>query len=113
MRARIGENMSIAVMATEKIWTLFPLIHNMNPCIGNCFPGARATSHAFYNGKSSKYFLSAFHSDFNSKVSIDVALLMPGLLLFPISIAPNDPALYLDFQQLIIDLCLGSLLYTF
>lgn len=54
MRALIGENMSIAVMATEKIWTLFPLIQSMNACIGNCFPGANATSQAFYTVQNMK-----------------------------------------------------------
>lgn len=44
----MGENMSMAVIATEKIWTLLPLIQSMNACMGSCFPGASATSHAFY-----------------------------------------------------------------
>lgn len=54
MRALIGENMSMAVMATEKIWTLFPLIQSMKACIGNCFPGANATSQAFYTVQNEK-----------------------------------------------------------
>ena len=41
--------MSIPVMATEKICTPFPLIQSMKACIGNCFPGANAVSHAFYD----------------------------------------------------------------
>jgi len=46
--ALMGENMSMAVMATLKIWTEFPLIQSMKACMGSCFPGASATSHAFY-----------------------------------------------------------------